>query len=82
MNRELAEEVFDLIDRRKYCAALILTSNRDPSEWGEVFPNSGLIADRTPPFGLYPANFNHVQVLGNPFIASEYRDRFYEFCIP
>jgi len=42
MNREIAEEVFDLIDRRKYSAALILTSNRDPSEWGEVFPNSVL----------------------------------------
>ena len=39
---ELAEEVFDLIDRRKYCAALVLTSNRDPAEWGEVFPNSVL----------------------------------------
>ena len=49
---------------------------------GEVFPNSGLIADTTPPFGLYLANFNHVQVLGNSFIASEYRDRFYEFCVP
>jgi DNA replication protein DnaC len=42
MSREIAEEVFDLIDRRKYSAALILTSNRDPSEWGEVFPNSVL----------------------------------------
>lgn len=42
MNRELAEEVFDLIDRRKYCTALILTSNREPAEWGEVFPNSVL----------------------------------------
>jgi DNA replication protein DnaC len=42
MNREIAEEVFDLIDRRKYSAALIVTSNRDPSEWGEVFPSSVL----------------------------------------
>jgi cytosine/adenosine deaminase-related metal-dependent hydrolase len=49
---------------------------------GEVFADSGLIADITPPFGLYLANFNHVQLLGNPFIASEYRDRFYEFCVP
>ncbi len=48
---------------------------------GEVFA-SGLIADTTPPFGLYLANFNHVQLLGNPFIASGYRDRFYEFCVP
>lgn len=42
MNREVAEEVFDLLDRRKYSSALILTSNRDPSEWGDVFPNSVL----------------------------------------
>ena len=42
MNREIAEEVFDLIDRRKYSAALVLTSNRDAMEWGEVFPNSVL----------------------------------------
>ena len=48
---------------------------------GEVFAN-GLIADTTPPFGLYPANFNQIQLLGNPFIASGYRDRFYEFCVP
>lgn len=46
MNREVAEEVFDLIDRRKYSAALVLTSNRDPSEWGEVFPNS-ILANAT-----------------------------------
>jgi 5-methylthioadenosine/S-adenosylhomocysteine deaminase len=37
----------------------------------------GLIADGTPPFKLYPANFNHVQALGNPFDASGYRDRYY-----
>lgn len=42
MNREIAEEVFDLIDRRKYSAALVLTSNRDVTEWGEAFPNSVL----------------------------------------
>jgi hypothetical protein len=48
---------------------------------GEVFAN-GLIADTPPPFGVYLANFNHVQLLGNPFIASGYRDRFYEFCAP
>ena len=42
MNREVAEEVFDLLDRRKYASAMILTSNRDPSEWGEVFPDSVL----------------------------------------
>jgi len=48
---------------------------------GEVFAN-GLIADATPPFGLYLANFNHIQLLGNPFTANGYRDRFYEFCVP
>lgn len=42
MNREIAEEVFDLIDRRKYSSGLVLTSNRDVTEWGEVFPNSVL----------------------------------------
>ncbi len=33
---------FDLIDRRKYRSALVLTSNRDVEEWGEAFPNSVL----------------------------------------
>lgn len=37
MGREVAEEVFDLLDRRKYGSALILTSNRDVGEWGQVF---------------------------------------------
>lgn len=37
MSREVAEEVFDLLDRRKYGSALILTSNRDVGEWGQVF---------------------------------------------
>jgi hypothetical protein len=48
---------------------------------GEVFAN-GLIADDTPPFGLYLANFNHIQLLGNPFTANSYRDRYYNFCPP
>lgn len=39
MNREIAEEVFDLLDRRKYNCAMLLTSNRDVKEWGEVFPD-------------------------------------------
>jgi DNA replication protein DnaC len=39
MNREIAEEVFDLFDRRKYSSAMLLTSNRDVEEWGEVFPD-------------------------------------------
>jgi DNA replication protein DnaC len=39
MKREIAEEVFDLFDRRKYSSAMLLTSNRDVEEWGEVFPD-------------------------------------------
>jgi hypothetical protein len=46
----------------------------------EVFPGSGLIADDTPPFMLYPANFNQLTRLGNPFVASNYRDRYFTFC--
>jgi len=37
MGRDIAEEVFDLLDRRRYSAAMILTSNRDVKEWGEMF---------------------------------------------
>jgi cytosine/adenosine deaminase-related metal-dependent hydrolase len=36
---------------------------------GEVDPATGLIADATPPFALYPANLNHVGPLGNPFVG-------------
>ena len=39
MSREIAEEVFDLFDRRKYSSAMLLTSNRDIAEWNEVFPD-------------------------------------------
>lgn len=39
MSREIAEEVFDLLDRRKYSSAMILTSNRDIDEWPQVFPD-------------------------------------------
>jgi len=46
MTREVAEEVFDLMDRRKHSSAMILTSNRDVSEWGEVFPDP-VIANAT-----------------------------------
>jgi DNA replication protein DnaC len=38
MDRDAAEEVFDLLDRRRHSSAMILTSNRDVSEWAEVFP--------------------------------------------
>jgi DNA replication protein DnaC len=46
MSREVAEEVFDLMDRRKHSTAMILTSNRDVSEWAEVFPDP-VIANAT-----------------------------------
>lgn len=46
MTREVAEEVFDLLDRRKHQTAMILTSNRDVAEWGEVFPDP-VIANAT-----------------------------------
>ena len=46
MNREVAEEIFDLMDRRKHSTAMILTSNRDVSEWAEVFPDP-VIANAT-----------------------------------
>src|SRR3989338_10068297 len=39
MKREIAEEVFDLFDRRQYSSAMILTSNRDVEEWGQMFPD-------------------------------------------
>ena len=38
MKRESSEEIFDLLDRRKHSSAMILTSNRDVEEWGEMFP--------------------------------------------
>lgn len=46
MSREVAEEIFDLMDRRKHSTAMILTSNRDVSEWSEVFPDP-VIANAT-----------------------------------
>jgi len=46
----------------------------------EVFPGTGLIADDTPPFMLYPANLNQLQSLGNPFGKANYRDRYFTFC--
>jgi hypothetical protein len=47
---------------------------------GELSADTGLIADDTPPFGLYPANLNHISSISNPFAADRYRDRYYEFC--
>ncbi len=49
MKSEIAEEVFDLLDRRRFSSALILTSNRDVDEWGSVFPDpvlAGAAIDR------------------------------------
>lgn len=39
MSREVSEEIFDLLDRRKHSCALLLTSNRDVDEWPRVFPD-------------------------------------------
>jgi DNA replication protein DnaC len=39
MNRDVSEEVFDLLDRRKHSCALLVTSNRDIDEWPQVFPD-------------------------------------------
>ncbi len=39
MQSHIAEEVFDLLDRRRRCGALILTSNRDVDEWHSCFPD-------------------------------------------
>jgi len=47
---------------------------------GEASPITGLIADDTPPFGLYRSNFNQIQLLGNPFATANYRDRYFTVC--
>jgi len=39
MSRDVSEEIFDLLDRRKHSCALLLTSNRDVEEWPRVFPD-------------------------------------------
>ena len=39
LEKGIAEEVFDLMDRRKQTSAMILTSNRSVDEWDQVFPN-------------------------------------------
>jgi len=46
MSREVSEEVFDLMDRRRYSSSMILTSNRAVEEWGSVFPDP-VIANAT-----------------------------------
>lgn len=65
MKSEIAEEVFDLLDRRRHSSALILTSNRDVSEWGQVFPDpilAGAAIDRL---------FDRASIL--TFIGKSYR---------
>lgn len=39
LDKEVAGEIFDLMDRRKQTTAMILTSNRDICEWEQVFPD-------------------------------------------
>ena len=46
-----------------------LEANRDPS--------SGLTAVATAPYAMYPSNANHVTAAGNPFAASDFRERWY-----
>jgi DNA replication protein DnaC len=49
MPRDVSEEVFDLFDRRRHTSAMILTSNRDVSEWPQVFSDpllAGAAIDR------------------------------------
>jgi DNA replication protein DnaC len=63
--REVAEEIYDLMDRRRQSSALILTSNRDVSEWSELFPDpilAGATIDRI---------FDRAQVL--TFSGQSYR---------
>ena len=45
-SKEVAEEIFDLLDRRKYTSAMILTSNRDIEEWPRVFQDA-VVANAT-----------------------------------
>ncbi|HEV2667632.1 MAG TPA: hypothetical protein VG324_22145, partial [Blastocatellia bacterium] len=40
-------------------------------------PSTGLGPDETTPYARYPANFNHVTSLGNPFAPSEFELRWY-----
>jgi len=44
LGREASEEIFDLLDRRKHAAAMIITSNRAVEEWPEVFPDPVIAA--------------------------------------
>ena len=43
----------------------------------QVDPGSGLVADDSPPYRRYRANFNHVTALGNPLSAEDFELRWY-----
>jgi len=42
-----------------------------------VDPENGLVADETPAYRRYPANFNHVTALGDSFDESDFELRWY-----
>lgn len=65
MSREVAEEVFDLMDRRKHSSAMVLTSNRDIGEWAEVFPDP-VLANAT-----VDRIFDRANIV--PFLGKSYR---------
>jgi DNA replication protein DnaC len=44
LGKDASEEIFDLLDRRKHVASMILTSNRAVEEWPQVFPDPVLAA--------------------------------------
>jgi len=46
VDRDVAEEIFDLLDRRRLSSALLLTSNRAVEEWPQVFPDQ-IVANAT-----------------------------------
>ena len=45
---------------------------------GIIDSRTGLIGDPTPPFGLYPSNFNQITPFGNSFEPAAYEERWYE----
>jgi DNA replication protein DnaC len=65
MNQQVAEEVFDLLDRRKHSTALILTSNRDVDEWPQVFPEPVLAS------AAIDRLFDHAEIVS--FTGKSYR---------
>lgn len=44
LGKDASEEIFDLLDRRKHVASMILTSNRAVEEWPSMFPDPILAA--------------------------------------